>query len=225
MKKSVFFVAAMAACMSLTAQTMYQKVTVSPENWEGTYLIVCEAQGVVFNGAADEEHIDAKGGDAILSGITIDEGSITGTEALNAATFTISATGDEEWPWAIQSASGLYIGHKDSVVPDNGLSAETKIKNKCKHTLSIDENENLIATPRWEVGQAFNLQYNKKDEQKRFRYFVPDDKLAVQLYKLQGSTTNLIEVTTSSYSRKCYENGRILFIKNGQKYDILGKKL
>ena len=225
MKKYVFCVAALAASMSMMAQTVYQKVTTNPTDWSGTYLIVCEGQCVVFNGAADEEHIDAKGGAAILSGITFTDGVLAGTDALDAATFTISASGDEDWPWAIQSASGLYIGHKDSVVPDNGLSAETEIKNKCKHTLSIDENENLIATPRWEVGQAFNLQYNKKDEQKRFRYYVPDDKLAVQLYKLQEPGTDITEIEMPSYCKKSFENGRVIINKNEYKYDLLGRKL
>lgn len=225
MKKYVFCVAALAASMSMMAQTMYKKVITAPENWAGTYLIVCEGQNVVFNGAADEDNIDAKGGAAILSNITFTNGVVMGTDALDAATFTISASGDEDWPWAIQSASGLYIGHKDSVVADNGLSAETTLKNKCKHTLSIDENGNLIATPKWTVGQAFNLQYNKKTEQQRFRYFLPEDKLAVQLYKLQGSGTDIKEVEMPSHCKKSFKNGRVIIYKNGCKYDLLGKKL
>lgn len=225
MKKCVFCVAALAAGMSLMAQTVYQKVITNPTDWSGTYLIVCEGQCVVFNGAADEEHIDAKGGAAILPGITFTDGVLAGTDALNAATFTISASGDEDWPWAIQSASGLYIGHKDSVVADNGLSAETTLKNKCKHTLSIDESGNLIATPRWTVGQEFNLQYNKKEEQQRFRYFLPEDKLAVQLYKLQEPGTDITEIEMPSHYKKCFENGRVIIYKNEYKYNILGQKL
>ncbi len=126
----------MAASMTLMAQNVYQKVTTTPEDWTGTYLIVCESQSVVFNGGASEENIDAKGGPAIITNVTFADNSITGTADLDAATFTISSTGDTSWPWAIQSASGLYIGHKDTI--DNGLSTEIEIKGKCKHTLAIE---------------------------------------------------------------------------------------
>lgn len=225
MKKLMFTIAALTAGMSLMAQTSYKKVTANLEDWSGTYLIVCEGQNVVFNGAADEDNIDAKGGAAVLSGITFEEGTLIGTESLDSATFTISSTGDEEWPWAIQSAGGLYIGHKDTVVADNGLSTETKIKNKCKHTLSIDASGNLIATPRWEVGQEYNLQYNKKTEQQRFRYYEPDDKQPIQLYKLETTDTDIQEVKATSYSKKCYKNGQLVFYRNGHSYNVLGTKL
>lgn len=226
MKKGIMLATAMVACMNLAAQTVYQKVTTTPVDWTGTYLIVCEGQNVVFNGAADEAAIDAKGtGTAIIQSVTIADGQITGTDALNAVTFTISATDDEDWPWAIQSASGLYIGHKDSIVGDNGLSTETELKNKCKHTLEIDANGNFIATPRHIVGDAYNLQYNKKADQLRFRYFLPEDKQAIQIYKLNPNSTDIESVEANASSKKCYMNGQLVIIKNGQRYTLLGTSL
>lgn len=219
----IMLAAAMAAGMSMMAQSLYQKVTTTPEDWTGTYLIVCEDQSVAFNGAADEANIDAKGtGTAIIQGITIADGAIEGTETLNAATFTISATDDEEWPWAIQSASGLYIGHKDTL--DNGLSVETEIKGKCMHTLVIDENGNFIATPKHSKAEAHNLQYNKKADQLRFRYFLPGDKLAIQIYKLD-KTTSIEDATAGAPAVKRYENGQLVIWKNGQRFSILGEVL
>lgn len=230
MKKIIMLIAAVVGSFSLIAQTTYQKVTTSPEDWTGTYLIVCESQSVVFNGAADEANIDAKGGAAIIAGVTINDGTITGTNTLNAATFTISATDDVDWPWAIQSASGLYIGHKDTTIVDNGLSAENELKKKCKHTLSLDESGNLIAVPRYGVdivgsAGAFNLQYNKKTEQQRFRYFVPGGQKAVQLYKQMDNATGTDQRTSSEVRVKSYENGQLIIRQGDKKYSILGSRL
>lgn len=226
MKKIFTLFTAMVACVSMMAQSQYQKVSTTPVDWTGTYLIVCESQNVAFNGAADEANIDAKGtGDAIIQGITISNNEITGTAALNVATFTISATDDIDWPWAIQSASGLYIGHKDSILGDNGLSAETELKNKCKHTLVIDAEGNFIATPRHIVGEAYNLQYNKKTDQLRFRYFVPNDKQAIQIYKLVSNPTATEPLRTDMPVQKHYENGQLIITNNGQKFSILGTTL
>lgn len=224
MKKFVMIAAAMAASMTLMAQNVYQKVTTTPEDWTGTYLIVCESQSVVFNGSASEENIDAKGGPAIIANVAIADNTITGTTDLDAATFTISSTEDTDWPWAIQSASGLYIGHKDSIVVDNGLSVELEIKGKCKHTLAIEEG-NLIATPKHSVGEAFNLQYNKKTEQLRFRYFLPNDKEAIQIYKLVTPSTGIESVNGEAHAVKRFENGQLIIVKGNKKYNLLGKEL
>lgn len=220
MKKICLSLGMILATLATMAQISYEKVSVNPDDWAGTYLIVCESEGVVFNGAANEDAIDAKGGPAIIGNVVIANNVIASTPAIDSAVFTISATDDVDWPWAIQSASGLYIGHKDSVVGDNGLSAETELKNKCKHTLSIVDG-NLIATPRHTEGEAYNLQYNKKTDQLRFRYFLPGDKLAVQLYK-KSSPSGLKALQSTSRIEKRFENGQIIFIKEGRKYNVLG---
>lgn len=218
--KKIFLFAALAASLSLFAQTTtYTKVTTAPSDWTGTYLIVCEAQNVAFNGASDIDNIDAQNGLAVVA-VTISDGTITGSEAIDAATFTIASTDSIDWPWSIQSASGLYIGHKDTV--DNGLSTETELKNKCLHTLSIVDGD-FIAVPRHIVNGAYQLQYNKK--QQRFRYYVAGDKLNVQLYKLEGAATALVNTDLFAQAIKRYENGQIVIIKDGKKYNVLGKKL
>lgn len=223
MKKIMIMGVALAAGMSAMAQSVYRKVVADPADWTGVYLIVCEGQRVVFNGAADEAAIDAKGGAAILTDVAISNEEISGTAQLDAAVFTISATEDTDWPWAIQSASGLYIGHKDTL--DNGLSTEIEVKNKCKHKLAIDASGNLIATPRYVKSGEYNLQYNKSKDQLRFRYFVPNNKQAVQLYKLVGSDTALPTVTNANRAVKRYENGQMIIIKNNSKYNLLGVKV
>lgn len=223
MKKTTLFLAALMAAAGLNAQVSYQKVTAAPadENWAGTYLIVCEKQGVIFNGGADEASIDAKNGPAVLTGIDFSAAELEATEQLDSAAFTISATEDTDWPWAICSASGLYIGHKDTL--DNGLSTESKIKNKCMHTLEINEKGNFIATAKHSIEEAYNLQYN--DGQLRFRYYQAGDKKSIQLYRRVDHTTSIDATPAKSVARKSYENGTVVIIKNGIRYTILGEKL
>lgn len=221
MKKMLFF-ATLVAAMSLNAQNVYQKLTAAPTDWTGTYLIVCEDENVVFNGAANEENIDAKGGAAIITDITITDNTIAGTPTLDAATFTIVPSEDELWQWAIQSASGLYIGHKDTA--DNGLSTELEIKGKCKHTLALDADANLIATPKWEKsGAAYTLQYNEAADQLRFRYFKAGKKLPVQLYKQVSTPSALSQQTAAVKAVKRVENGQLVIVRGEQKFNVLGQ--
>lgn len=221
MKKMLLF-ATLVAAMSLNAQNVYQKLTAAPTDWTGTYLIVCEDENVVFNGAANEENIDAKGGAAIITDITITDNTIAGTPTLDAATFTIVPSEDELWQWAIQSASGLYIGHKDTA--DNGLSTELEIKGKCKHTLALDADANLIATPKWEKsGAAYTLQYNEAADQLRFRYFKAGKKLPVQLYKQVSTPSALSQQTAAVKAVKRVENGQLVIVRGEQKFNVLGQ--
>lgn len=222
MKKFVLCAAAALAALSLNAQTLYNKVTTTPIDWTGTYLIVCESENVVFNGGADTTGIDAKGGAAILTeGFTISEDVLTGSQTVDTATFTIAATEDIDWPWYIKSQSGLYLGHKDE--DDNGLSAELELKNKCRQTLEIDGEGNLIAVARYEEFGPYNLQYNKADDQLRFRYYKSGKKEAIQIYRLTEVPSGLNTAThTIPACRKIFRNGQVLIIKNGATYNALG---
>lgn len=222
MKKLFSLLAIIAISSALSAGNTYVKLTSVPVDWSGTYLIVCESQNVVFNGNADEENIDAKAGPAVLCDIVISNGIISGNEVIDLAVFTIEPTDDTDWPWAIKSNSGLYIGHKDTL--DNGLSVETSIKKKCRHTLAIDENGNLVAIPYWQKGAAYNLQYNKKADQLRFRYFEPDDKEQVQIYRMQEASSLRDARTTSRVTKIC-EDGQIYILRDGVRLNILGTRL
>ena len=228
MKKIYSVLVLAAAAMSMQAQTTYTKVTMAPQDWAGTYLIVCEAQSVVFNGAADELCIDSAGGPAIIQNITFSGNTLEGTAKLDSAVFTIAATDSVDWPWSIQSASGLYIGHKDTA--DNGLSAEWTIKKKCTQALSIDASGNFIATPRYSTegaGAAFTLLYNKKDDNMRFRYYdaTGKNKLNVQIYKQSGTPAGLASSSMSRSAVKQLKNGQIIIVKDGKQYNVLGGKL
>lgn len=220
--KHILMACLMTAAMVANAATTYEKVTTTPVDWTGTYLIVCESENVVFNGSADTTGIDAKGGDAILTeGFTIGEGVLTGSQAVDSATFTIAATDDTDWPWYIKSHSGLYLGHKDE--DDNGLSTELELKKKCRQTLEIDGDGNLIAVARYEEFGPYHLQYNNADDQLRFRYYKPGKKEAIQIYRLTNESSGLNTVMHATPAcHKIFRNGQMLIIKNGTIYNALG---
>jgi len=219
----MFIVALTAATIAANAANTYTKVTTTPTDWAGTYLIVCESQNVVFNGGADTTNIDSKGGSAILSaGFTISNDTLYGSLTVDTATFTIGTTSDPDWPWYIQSASGLYLGHKDTA--DNGLSTELVLEDKCMQKLEIDGEGNFAATPKYATNGPYNLRYNKDADQLRFRYYEPTKKKAVQLYRLVGDPTALPQLTNSPIHRftKVIKDGRMLVIRDGQEYGVLG---
>jgi len=221
MKKVFFMAVLMTATIAASAANVYTKVTTAPTDWTGTYLIVCESQNVVFNGGADTSKIDTKGGSAILTeGFSISNDTLIGSLTVDTATFTIGATGNETWPWYIQSASGLYLGHKDTA--DNGLSTELEMEEKCKQSLSIDAKGNLVAIPQY-VNNEFALRYNNDADQLRFRYFKPDKKKAVQLYRLVTSPSGFVQTVSSKMqASKVIRNGQLVIIKDGQEYSVLG---
>lgn len=76
--------------VSGTPVTTYNKVTSAPSDWSGEYLIVCENNSVVFNGALTT--LDA--GNNVITNVSISNGVINPTNALNAATFTIAKVGN-----------------------------------------------------------------------------------------------------------------------------------
>ena len=88
----------------------FAKVTTPPTDWSGTYLIVCEAENVAFDGSL--EKLDAVND---TKPVTIEDGVIVSNEELNAIVFTIEKMEDG---YSICSASGKYIGQTSDA---NGL--------------------------------------------------------------------------------------------------------
>jgi len=221
--KKVFMAVLMTATMAAQAASIYQKVTSTPTDWTGTYLIVCESESVVFNGNAPEELIDSTGGPAIISGITFSGTTLTGSQKVDTATFTIGATDDENWPWYIKSRSGLYLGHKDE--KDNGLSTKSKLEDRCKLALSIDKDGNFVAKAQFPTDPIYVLRYNSDADNLRFRFYKPTKKEAIQIYKLISGPSALPELTNSSVNSvsKVIRNGQLLIIKDGKEYSVLGK--
>lgn len=145
----------------------FVKVTETPTDWSGTYLIVYETDKVAFDGSLTQ--LDAVNNTV---SVTISNNKIEATGALMKSVFTIepSTTGK----YSIKAANGSYIGR---TADSNGLEAKST---KLDHTLGID---NGVLSVKSSGGPA--LKYNNSSDQKRFRYYKSGQK-DIQLYKLDN---------------------------------------
>ena len=146
----------------------YIKLTSSPDDWSGDYLIVYEGGSKAFNGALTQ--LDAAGN---TINVTIADNTIAASDAVDAATFTIAraATG-----YTIRSHSGYYIGQTSNA---NGLIGDASTE----HTNTITYNDGAVDIV--SSGGAY-LRFNDQSSQERFRYYKSSSysaQKAIQLYK------------------------------------------
>lgn len=144
--------------------TEYRKVT-SGSVESGEYLIVYEGDNAAFNGSLTKLD-DASN----FVTVTINDGKITPTDEIDAATFTIDATAK-----TIKSASGYYIGQTSNA---NGFASDKTTT--YENTMSIDNGDAVIVS-----GGAY-LRFNSASNQNRFRYYKSSSytgQKAIQLYK------------------------------------------
>ena len=171
-KKIRFSLLTLLVMLCGTVFADYQKVTATADITDGEYLIVYEAGNVAFNGAL--ETLDAASNNVA---VTINEGKISSTDAIDAAVFTINTTDK-----SIKSASGFYVGAGQSY--SNGLKQSATLTDQFKHTsFAIDDNGNVIITKNIAEGQNMILNYNSNSSDKRFRYYKEGSQKKIQLYK------------------------------------------
>ena len=150
----------------------YEKVASASDLTGGQYLIVCENNGVAFDGSLTT--LDATGN---TIAVTIANNKINATTATEAAEFTIAVK--EGGGYSIKSASGLYIGLTGS---SNGL--KTSSSDDYTNTITISAEEDTITC------NSKILRYNATSGQTRFRYY-GSGQTAIQLYKkVEGTSGN-----------------------------------
>ena len=170
---------------------IYAKVASDASLTSGTYLIVCEDGSVALDGSL--ETLDVANN---TIAVTISNNEIQGTEAIDAATFTIDIT---EGVGSIKSASGYYIGHEGTKNTLNS-STETAYEN----TISVDENGAEIA-----MGD-YHLRYNAASGQERFRYF-KTEQTAIQLYKLVEPVEDVtLTISSVGYATLFYSDRNLV---------------
>ena len=138
----------------------FVKITSTPDDWSGTYLIVYEGEngsGLVFDGSLKDKLDVAYNTRAV----TITDGTIAANDDTRAATFTIEAVMDADG-YVIRSASGRFIGLASS--SSNGMDESTDVP--YINTISFEGSDLCIVG----TGGA-HLRYNKADKQERFRYY------------------------------------------------------
>lgn len=154
----------------------YVKVTSTPADWSGTYLIVFVdgTDAVAFNGG-----LTTLDGANNTIDVDIVDGKIAESDATQAAEFTIAAV---DGGYSVQSKSGYYIGQTSYA---NGLiSSKTTVYT---NTLALDKNSNALISCVLSGGTV-TLKYNNASNQLRFRYYKSGQQ-SIQLYKLNGDNS------------------------------------
>ena len=166
--------------MAQAEDVTYEKITSTDNLTDGEYLIVYENGNVAFNGALTT--LDAVDN---VTAVTIESGAITGSEAINAATFTIVNTDNG---YTIQSASGKFIGITSY---SNGLKQADAAANGYYHSISFDEGNAVIKVTT--SSGDMTLRFNSASNQNRFRYYKSGQQ-AIALYKkvAGGQTDNRV---------------------------------
>lgn len=158
----------------------YVRVSTTPKEWEGQYLIVYEEGFVAMNGSLTEK-LDVTNNTVKVA---IRNQEIPGTEEMDAVSFTITKT---EKGYAIKGQGGLYMGW--ATQGSNGLlsSKETMYA----HKLNIDNEGNADI---YALGGDAYLRYNAASDQQRFRFYKSknyQEQQPVALYKKGGEKTEL----------------------------------
>ena len=144
----------------------YVKVTSTPSDWSGKYLIVYEESGLALDGSLSK--IDAVNN---YKEVSVEAGQIESNATTDVIAFTIASEGSG---WSLLAPNGKYICQ---TADKNGLrESDTPVE----HTLSVasDQSTEVVTT---ESGKV--LRFNNSSNQMRFRYYGSGQQ-PVALYKL-----------------------------------------
>lgn len=170
----------------------YVKVTQTPGDWSGTYLIVYEDAGYIFDGS-----LTTFDGTSNYQAVTISNHTISAAQGDDYC-FTISPSGNG---YAIEGISGKYIGHSSN---SNGLTTSaTALVNRLSLTSGGDAN--IIGT-----GGAY-LRFNNTSGQNRFRYYKSStysNQQPIALYRKDGAAgVTCYTSSTTACIHPSVENG------------------
>ena len=163
---------------SASTSHYYKKVTTASDLSNGEYLIVYEGDNthaaVAFDGSLSTLDVAENG-----VAVTISDGAIASSTALDAATFTIASTADG---YTVKSASGFFVGQTSHA---NGLKTSETAAAGYYHGISFDGSGNAVLsidTSTDAVTQSVTMRYNYADNQLRFRYY-KNGQQPIALYK------------------------------------------
>lgn len=182
---------AVYAKKEVVREPTYIKVESEPSDWSGTYLIVCESEGVAFNGSLND--IDVANN---CKNVHISDNQIVSNAETDAMAFYINTIQDG---YSVQSGNGIFIG-----ITDGENHIDTSPTKAILNIISYNDNNGVYIKGTSSV-KNYAIRYNNKDC--RFRYYMYSNNLPIQLYKLNQTssaytyyTTSLnIEVTANKY--------------------------
>ena len=152
---------------------VFKKVTETPSDWTGEYLIVHDASGKAFNSGLPILSLDTQYN---TMDVTIVDGKIAADATTDAGKVTIAAvTGG----WSIQTAGGYYVGNTGTT---NSLSPNTVFSATIHtNTITINAAGNAVISPPSNTARA--LRFNDGAANQRFCYFGSTANQPVSLYK------------------------------------------
>lgn len=170
----------------------YIKIENEQSDWSGTYLIVCESEGVAFDGSLND--IDVAGN---FKSVIISDNSIVSNEETNASAFYISKMTDG---YSLQSTSGKYLYNTE-------MENQVSTSDNPKVNFISYNGDNGVYIKGTDKAENHAIRYYKSGGGSRFRYYLYSNSLPIQLYKLNQTssayayyTTSLnIEVTANNY--------------------------
>ncbi|MBO5083376.1 MAG: hypothetical protein J6C18_00665 [Bacteroidaceae bacterium] len=170
----------------------YIKIENEQSDWSGTYLIVCESEGVAFDGSLND--IDVAGN---FKSVIISDNNIISNEETNASAFYISKTTDG---YSLQSTSGKYLYNTE-------MKNQVSTSDNPKVNFISYNGDNGVYIKGTGKAENYAIRYYKSGSGSRFRYYLYSNSLPIQLYKLNQTssaytyyTTSLnIEVTANKY--------------------------
>lgn len=165
------------------SEPAYIKIENEQTDWSGTYLIVCESEGVVFDGS--RSNIDST---LNYKKISISNNKIESNDETNSITFTISSITNG---YSVQSKSGLYIGNTQ----DKNL-IETSTQKAILNTISYNESNGVYIKGSKNATEYAIRYYSQNGS--RFRYYYYSNNLPIQLYKLNQTSSAYVYYTTCS---------------------------
>lgn len=165
---------------TIETSAKFEKVTSTPSDWSGQYLIVYEDESFIFDGSLTT--LDAVNN---YSTVTINNETITTTTELESNVFTISSV---DGGYTIKSSSGYYIGQTSNA---NGLQSNNITTYTNTLSLNSDKTVNIISSGTY-------LRFNTTSGQDRFRYYKSSsytNQKAICLYKKVGGEETKTETT------------------------------
>ena len=153
----------------------FVKVTETPADWSGDYLIVYEAESVAFDGSL--ETLDAAHN---TIDVTIENESIAADTKNMNSIFTIAAV--DGGGYSIKAANGKYIGVGTY---SNGLKQSDNVYVHNAPALEGDDNHAILSISNEDWAGDMILNFNSNSSDKRFRYYKNGSQKVIALYKLE----------------------------------------
>lgn len=172
----------------------YVKVTTAPSVFNGSYLIVYEDSGAVFNASASPIESSHN-----YISVSITNHHIAASSAVDAAAVTIRRVTGMPY-YSVQLPDGRYIGNLGSSA---GINTTANLTEAYANLLSFDSQDQTVSI--MNTAESYRLQFNSGSQSNRFSYYDAGKNNsgmhAVCLYR--KDTTALVDVYTTSPDTAC----------------------